>query len=853
MQKLGPPALATCAKSVQRRLLNALALISAVAWAPQALAQAINAPIVGEIQEINIDVTGNGITNHWSGGNIVVGGQIVTLPANLLIDLPANRVTLAELYSQAPAACQALGETGLAKGDKCNTTGMGGIATLHGNRTFAGNIIAGDAFIEKGVELVTGAVTYVNYADGYFRLNGDPTNAATTGVMVRLNDPDSRHTIQRGAGCAAGSTVNCSPDPRFTLDGDNYTNVFSTGYPLCIPSTVARPFPGLDAITGLAALPAGTAQAAADGTGDVLCPTTNRAGQTAADSRRFAPIQLGDNITAEGNFEVVTGADGVATRFLSTHSTAVGRAILTRNSPDQPDYVFLEEFEVDMAGFQNERLRTLMIGFATLAPTDVLISTIHYDPVNNAPHLLPMASVRGCDLAAGAGTCGAQGLVGAGNLIWKIRHDIDFLVGAKPRVNPCAHLQAEARFGSGFCPNGGALDGPAGVPEQFAIMSPIPHEVQAYTGHRLDFGGPDGVNLVTLDINGAVATNGQYLFPFGMGLGGISFPEMVEINLDALGTPLSFTGLPWTLDRRLSPAGCIDTSVPPDGIVDCEPSAQPLIPYPYEGTDPRTLAAVPQGAYADPNFTEQPLSRTANRIFSFVDANGRFQGNASVMDTALVDGAGYGYPPAIPAFSAIPVTPEVNLVCSSVPAGAQVAPVANADVASTSFNSPVTIAVLLNDFDANGDPLSVTSTTNGTGGTAAATSGVFVTYTPNAGFSGTDTFSYTISDARGGTATANVSVAVSSTVTVLSAGFDSITGTWSVSGTTTVPAAPIIIHVGNTVAGAVVGTAVMGTALVPPTTPWSFVGLGPAPGDLDPRMSIESTAGNLEAIFVTVR
>jgi len=47
-------------------------------------------------------------------------------------------------------------------------------------------------------------------------------------------------------GCPAGTDLtvpsNCSADPRFTLDPDNYTNVFTTGYPLCIPSTEPRDF-----------------------------------------------------------------------------------------------------------------------------------------------------------------------------------------------------------------------------------------------------------------------------------------------------------------------------------------------------------------------------------------------------------------------------------------------------------------------------------------------------------------------------------------------------------------------------------------------------------------------------------
>jgi len=160
---------------------------------------------------------------------------------------------------------------------------------VHANRTSNGNIIAADIFFQKGIESVKGVVTYINYTDGYFRMNGN-LNDATTGVMVRLNDPESRHTIQQGVGCAAGSP-NCSPDPRFTLDPDNYTNVFSTGMPSCLPSTVARTFVDtIDVDADLNTTETLTAQSSSTGTGDLLCPATNRtADQIVADSRRFAP------------------------------------------------------------------------------------------------------------------------------------------------------------------------------------------------------------------------------------------------------------------------------------------------------------------------------------------------------------------------------------------------------------------------------------------------------------------------------------------------------------------------------------------------------------------------------------
>jgi hypothetical protein len=194
------------------------------------------ARIVGEVERVTLDDP----SDTWSKATLVVAGQNVIIPRNLLADLPANRLTIQQLFATAPAACVARGESGLAKADACNTSGMGAIATIEANRTAAGNVIAGDMFIAKGVEAINGTVSFIDHSEGYFRLNGTPGDA-TTGVMVRLNDPTKRHSTQSGGGCRAGSE-NCSPDPRFTEDPDNYTQAFSSGYPMCIPSTVPRTF-----------------------------------------------------------------------------------------------------------------------------------------------------------------------------------------------------------------------------------------------------------------------------------------------------------------------------------------------------------------------------------------------------------------------------------------------------------------------------------------------------------------------------------------------------------------------------------------------------------------------------------
>ena len=619
----------------------------------EAQAQTATSSVIdGPIDRLTVDNMGD----PWSGGVIEVGGQRVIIPKNLLMDLPANRMTLRDFMSAAPGVCGSSvpPQSGLARADSpsCNTSGQPGYALIHANRTSAGNVIAGDVFIQKGIEAIQGTVTYIDYNNGYFRMNGIP-NDPTTGVMVRINDPDSRHTVQpnTGPGCLAGQG-NCSADPRFTLDGDNYTNVFVTGYPICIPSRVQRTF------TDVLGLGTTSAQAslALDGSGDVLCPTGNRTinnGKPVDDSRRFAPIMLGDSLTAEGNFEKIGGV-----RFLSAHSTMVAAGLTTKNLPDQPDYVFLDEVFIDMPGFQNQRARTLIIGFATLAPEDVLVWTLHYDPTTNQRHELPWSSVRGCDIAAGPGTCGAQGIVGLPQ-IFRIRHDIDFLAGAKPRLNPCAHLIADIRMhknGIIPCNNNAAA---TNTTDMFGILSPIPHEIQTRTGHEMsdlfvggvDGGAPGPRILKTLDINGNEATHGQYLFPFGMGLGGIDIPNFFEINLDGVATPIGFSGIPWNLDRRLSPGGCLRDA---NDVAQCETTRQPLDPFPFEIIDPRLQASLPLGAFTDLTYTQTPLPRVADRILSFVDATGRANGNATVLP----------WPPTNPApllITAVADIPTANL------------------------------------------------------------------------------------------------------------------------------------------------------------------------------------------------
>lgn len=86
-------------------------------------------------------------------------------------------------------------------------------------------------------------------------------------------------------------------------------------------------------------------------------------------------------------------------------------------------------------------------------------------------------------------------------------------------------------------------------------------------------------------------------------------------------------------------------------------------------------------------------------------------------------------------------------------------PTATDDSATVTANTAAVIDVLDKDSDPENEPLAIVSVTQGANGTVA-TDGTSITFTPNAGFVGTDSFTYTIDDGQGGSATGTVSVIV---------------------------------------------------------------------------------------------
>ena len=122
----------TCARAAVVLASSLAILVTALVPAlPQfhASAASMTALITGEIERLTL----NNPNDIWSGGTMVVGGQNVIIPRNLLMDLPANRLSLQQAFTGAPPACLARSESGLAKSDACNTSGTGAIARVPGS------------------------------------------------------------------------------------------------------------------------------------------------------------------------------------------------------------------------------------------------------------------------------------------------------------------------------------------------------------------------------------------------------------------------------------------------------------------------------------------------------------------------------------------------------------------------------------------------------------------------------------------------------------------------------------------------------------------------------------------------
>ena len=152
------------------------------------------------------------------------------------------------------------------------------------------------------------------------------------------------------------------------------------------------------------------------------------------------------------------------------------------------------------------------------------------------------------------------------------------------------------------------------------------------------------------------------------------------------------------------------------------------------------------------DFSQQPA-------ISFSDSAGKSVPGQAIPATLLILPKADFTPEPTPTVTASP-TPAPSPTATPIPDPDNRAPSVGNDSATTNEDSSATIDVLQNDSDPDGDALLVSQITQPRHGVATINADQTITYLPQTDFNGSDSFTYTASDERGGAVTATVNMTV---------------------------------------------------------------------------------------------
>jgi Bacterial Ig domain len=754
--------------------------LAAVLWAPAAAQSTlpVAAPfdMTGFIQSATVDNP----DDVFSGGTITINNIRMIVPRNTLLQFPATAMTWQEAFALAPAPYTRL-QTGMALNDipRPATTYE---AHVVGNRVGSAHVVGLLFLAQQSLHAGQGYVTAIDYATGEMRVGGAPNNPSLD-TRVRINDPIGRF----------GRAF--SPDVRFTIDEDNPTIHTHNFYPMCLPRT--------DPVS-------------AD---DPLCPQKNRlkdttgkfvnlftmpapGGPTGPDARLMAPFEVGDFIDYSGI--QISDAGGP---YIAAHTIVSNMTIMTAPGT-QPAYVGIEVMVMGVStkagappGTEGA-VRTRVEGFSTdvtlanvvevmaldvdpctgaesertwgFAATDVLVALgrFRFRPSAKDETFLPgirelrvrntsgtMATPTPNGLLAGEYTAPifeflfsepapAGGINPLPNNFW----DLQFLAqGSGPytgRLGQSGVLGQLSPWPGPLVPAPGCGATGGGETQTFSDPGPAPTALAdtiGMTGTSVQFAASTllandtGVAPVTLVAvapfsagGGSIAGSGPFTFTPGPSFTGTdSFTY--EIRDGSGQTAIGVVTITATADTTppvvslTSPSGGIIS-----GAVTLTASAADNVGVAgvrfFDGTTP-----------IDGEITAPPFQKTWNTALV---ANGIHNLAAVARDVA----------------GNVTTSAVIGVNVSNVVAN--VAPIANADSATTNAGTAVTLAVLANDTDANGDALTIVGVSNLVGGTASIVGGTSVTFQPAAGFAGTGSFTYLVSDGHGGTANGSATVVV---------------------------------------------------------------------------------------------
>ena len=254
------------------------------------------------------------------GGTLIMNGITMVVPANSVIQAPANTLQWADLFDPKvygpvydttgvpvePNLSITPGSTGLALLDNAaqtaglspylpfNATVLGNIDTknvtgLGVNTYIVGLILPINQDLGNGG---SGVITFIDYAKGRFEVGGQ-LNTPGTGTVIEINDPLGRYGWAH------------SPDPRWSVDPDNPTIAAGDGYPMCIPRFAPATKIDPDCpIYNRPLNPSGAGQDPFLQPGAPLMvinmPPSNKAGLTKPDPWKQAPFMIGDYVAYFG-------------------------------------------------------------------------------------------------------------------------------------------------------------------------------------------------------------------------------------------------------------------------------------------------------------------------------------------------------------------------------------------------------------------------------------------------------------------------------------------------------------------------------------------------------------------------
>jgi len=276
---------------------------------------------------------------HRRGGTVTINNTKIVVPCNMIIQMPANTMTWADMVNGGPSL--ALKDSPFPSFE----------VRVVGN-IVAGTHMAGLMFAsQQSVNAGSGTISKIDYDTGRIHVDtGDPANPA----VLEINDPNGRFGRAQ------------SPDPRFSVDDQNPTIHAGTGYPMCVPredpaSTddplcpqANRPKPSgagrhcrnfTDA--GVVPLPV-SGELSQPAAGQEYCsmfvmPSVASRADGDPDPRQQAPFEVGDMITYAGTLAHGSGGD-----YISAHTVEANVGIYTQPTT-QPAYVAIGEFGVGSA------------------------------------------------------------------------------------------------------------------------------------------------------------------------------------------------------------------------------------------------------------------------------------------------------------------------------------------------------------------------------------------------------------------------------------------------------------------------------------------------------------------------